>query len=125
FNMMPLLVPVSVLPVPLFMGSGCHFSNQCLQRAAYAHAERLLAHRRGCERYRDAVAFTAWKLQRRMKRDVGYKMWALYNDCTTLYTLYWRVCCLLTAISRLVNISSSSGSSSGASDGGGSPWGGD
>ncbi|PNG62040.1 hypothetical protein TSOC_015492, partial [Tetrabaena socialis] len=34
---------------------------------------RLLEHRRGCARYDDAVAFTSWKVQKRMKKDIGYK----------------------------------------------------
>ncbi|GIL66492.1 hypothetical protein Vafri_20023 [Volvox africanus] len=98
---MILFGPTFVLPMPAFVGSSGHFSSQVLHHATVAHAERLMEHRRGCERYDDAVAYTAWKLQKRIKKDVGYKIWAVYNDCTTLYVTYWKLCYLFSSLTRL------------------------
>ncbi|KXZ50731.1 hypothetical protein GPECTOR_15g415 [Gonium pectorale] len=99
--MVLLITPAFILPLPVFAGSG-HFSSAYLQHAAVAHAERLMEHRRGCARYDDAVAYTAWKVQKRIKRDLGYKIWAVYNDCTTLYVTYWKLCYLCATISRVI-----------------------
>ncbi|KAG2424746.1 hypothetical protein HYH02_015128 [Chlamydomonas schloesseri] len=73
-----------------------------------------MEHRRGCERYHDAVAFTAWKLQKRIKRDVGYKIWAVYNDVTTAYVLYWKLMYMYATFSRVVAALGGSGAAGGA-----------
>ncbi len=39
-----------------------------------AMAERMLEHRRGTDRYHDAVAYTSWKIARHIKKDLGYKV---------------------------------------------------
>lgn len=107
--MVLLIVPNFCLPMPIFAGSG-HLSSTYLTHATQAMAERMLEHRRGTDRYHDAVAYTSWKIARHIRKDLGYKLWAVYNDCTTLYVTYWKLCYLCAAVSRVVEtLASSSG----------------
>ncbi|KAG2485743.1 hypothetical protein HYH03_015552 [Edaphochlamys debaryana] len=99
--MVMLIGPGSLFPVP-FLGGGGQFSHQVLHHASIAHAERLMEHRRGCERYHDAVTYTAWKLQKRIKQDLGYKIWAVYNDVTTAYVTYWKLAYFFATLSRVL-----------------------
>ena len=68
-----MMIPIGI-PSPLYFFSSGSFSNHALHVKTLAMAEKLAEHRRGATQYQELVSFYQWKIQRKIKNDLGYKV---------------------------------------------------